>query len=148
MLWKACPFRGIHSMFTHFQYWPVLSCTLIYITVKFMCHGVFLSAFRALWDHLWHIHVTGGSNVFKSISDCSLSGLELAVAADGDVRRGRPRLPVFGVLTAVTGLRTAQVAWGARQHVGVMAVLLTGAVGGVLWGWEGRILLQSVGGKI
>lgn len=72
--------------------------------------------------------------------------LELAVAADRDVGGGRPRLPLFGVLAAVAGLGAAQVAGGARQHVGVMAVLLAGAVGGVLRGCEGRILLQSVAG--
>lgn len=79
-----------------------------------------------------NIHVTDGSSFFKSISDCGFSGLELAVAADRDVGGGRPRLPVFGVLTAVTGLGASQMARRARQHVGVMAVLLTGAVGGVL----------------
>lgn len=47
---KTCPFRRIHSMFTHLQRWSVLSWTLIYIIVKFTCHGVFLSAFRAQWD--------------------------------------------------------------------------------------------------
>lgn len=78
----------------------------------------------------------------KASPAAGLSGLELTVAADGDVGGGGPRLPVFSVLAAVAGLGAAQVARGARQHVGVMAVLLTGAVGGVLRGGEGRILLQ------
>lgn len=96
----------------------------------------------ALGDHHRHVRLTDLSSVFKSTSGCGLSGLELAVAADRDVGGGRPRLPVFGVLAAVAGLGAAQVARGARQYVGVMAVLLTGAVGGVLRGCEGRILLQ------
>lgn len=92
------------------------------------------------------------SSVLQSVSDHNPTPprlsppprLELAVAADRDVGGGRPRLPLFGVLAAVAGLGAAQVAGGARQHVGVMAVLLAGAVGGVLRGCEGRILLQSV----
>lgn len=75
---------------------------------------------------------TGGSSVFKSISGCGLSRLKLAVAADRDVGGGRPRLPVFGVLAVVTGPGAAHVVRGARQHVGVMAALLIGAVGAVL----------------
>lgn len=120
-------------MFTYLQCRPVLICTLIYIIVKFMCHGVLLSAFRAPWNRpLRPSSAHPRHSFFKSISDCGFSGLELAVAADRDVGGGRPRLPVFGVLTAVTGLGAAQMARRARQHVGVMAVLLTGAVGGVL----------------
>lgn len=135
-------------MFTHLQRWSVLSWTLIYIIVKFTCHRVFFKCISGPVGSPSETTVGtcrpphGSLSVFKSISGCGLSGLELAVAADGDVGGGRPRLPVFGVLAAVAGLGAAQVARGARQYVGVMAVLLTGAVGGVLRGCEGRILLQ------
>lgn len=106
--------------------------------------------------------VTGSSSVFnaqdvgvwrrsrlrrerESVAETSpiVSRLELAVAADGDVRGGGSCSSALGLRAAVAGLRAAQVARGGRQQVGVMAVLLVGAVRWVLRGHEGRILLQS-----
>lgn len=57
-----------------------------------------------------------------------ISGLELAVAADGDLRGGGSRSSALGLCATVAGLRAAQVARGGRQQVGVMAALLVGAV--------------------
>ncbi len=61
-------------------------------------------------------------------SPSNVSRLELAVAADRDVRSGRSRSSALILCAAVAGLRAAQVARGGWQQVGVMAALLMGAV--------------------
>lgn len=74
-------------------------------------------------------HLPDQVSLSESESTDVVSGLELAVAADGDLRGGGSRSSSALVLrAAVAGLRAARVARGGRQHVGVMAAVLEGAV--------------------
>lgn len=74
------------------------------------------------------------------------SGLKVAVAADGDVWRQRPRSPaLLRLRAAVAGLGAV---WGGGQQLLVVAfVLVVGAFRGVLRGHEARILLKPGPGQ-
>lgn len=58
----------------------------------------------------------------------AISRLELAVAADGDLRGGGSCSSALVLRAAVAGLWAAWVARGGRQQVWVMAPLLKGAI--------------------
>lgn len=92
------------------------------VTDRFKCHWLSLTRAR---------------------TESIISGLKLTVATNGDVWGGRPRSSALSLCATVTGLGAAQVAGGRRQQLGVVAMFLVRAVRRVLWGHEGRILLQS-----
>lgn len=102
-------------------------------------HGyrLFYSHSRSRWASTL---VTNWSQCL-SVTACGPSRLKVAVAADGDVWRGRPRPPALLRLRAAVAARGA-VRRGRQQLLVVAFVLVVGTFRGVLRGHEARILLE------